>query len=409
MVARVLVMRILPRREWHGLNESYIMQEASEKRRQPQLVYGLSKAGHLLGINDVANGLACQCVCPSCGAPLVARNNGVNTMPHFAHASGTACDGAHESELHLLAKEIIASEKAIMLPPYGTIYKGSLQTFDDIEVEQRSDCSNLQPDLVGVVKSATSDSQRRLWIEIKVTHEVDAAKRDKIRQLGMACIEIDLAPFIYKESSRDELRAFLIGHRDYRSWVHNPLLESVQRKNEEQKRAYREQMAIQSTTIHYSQADVRKTVKDFRQQNDEEGRVVKYKRCSTCPYHTSRKIILDEIKLQKFPALYRDFFKSTNIHLWKENTLMHPLDKEDFNIVYSSEQQFYFPLKSPDRDGNRLTERQIDQNRRLVKFFGITLPDILRLHGIKCKHNQRVLPSNRKDLRIVCNYKKTEQ
>jgi hypothetical protein len=75
----------------------------SEKR----LTYALNNEGKIIGVNDVPTGLACQCICPACKESLVAKNNGIKRIHHFAHLSGADCPHAVESMLHILAKERI--------------------------------------------------------------------------------------------------------------------------------------------------------------------------------------------------------------------------------------------------------------------------------------------------------------
>jgi hypothetical protein len=75
------------------------------------------------------------------------------------------------SALHKLAEQIIEEEKTVMVPAYKEIDKQKLE-FEKVEVEQRVERKDLQPDVVGV----TSDGLR-WFIEIRNTHEVDEAKR----------------------------------------------------------------------------------------------------------------------------------------------------------------------------------------------------------------------------------------
>lgn len=77
------------------------------------LTYALdspSSGGKLVNIDEVENGSACQCFCPACHEPLIAKNNGEIREHHFAHKSGTECEHAYESMLHLYAKEAIQQE-----------------------------------------------------------------------------------------------------------------------------------------------------------------------------------------------------------------------------------------------------------------------------------------------------------
>lgn len=71
------------------------------------LTYALNSHGNIVFIDDVANGLNCECICPCCKEKLMAKNGGTKKIHHFAHVSEMECKGAYESMLHLLAKERI--------------------------------------------------------------------------------------------------------------------------------------------------------------------------------------------------------------------------------------------------------------------------------------------------------------
>lgn len=74
--------------------------------KKPYLTYALSAEGKLVHIDSVANGKECRCFCTYCGEPLQAKQ-GAKRKHHFSHLSGTECEAAYESMLHLLAKEKI--------------------------------------------------------------------------------------------------------------------------------------------------------------------------------------------------------------------------------------------------------------------------------------------------------------
>lgn len=168
------------------------------------LTYALNDSGKMVYVNDVPNGLACNCRCPKCHESLVAKNGGEIKVHHFAHASGSECKGAYETALHLIAKEIIATEKSLMLPKYllyngkkfqqypyyyedDEVYECDYEEdekveaykvhFKDVEIEERNDLSTLQPDCVGI-----TDDGQRIHIEIVVTHGIDDAKFSKIKK-----------------------------------------------------------------------------------------------------------------------------------------------------------------------------------------------------------------------------------
>lgn len=71
------------------------------------LTYAINAIGELIHVDDVPTGNKCDCFCPACKEPLIAKNQGTKRMHHFSHQSGTECDHAIESMLHILAKEKI--------------------------------------------------------------------------------------------------------------------------------------------------------------------------------------------------------------------------------------------------------------------------------------------------------------
>jgi hypothetical protein len=79
------------------------------------LKYGLQ--GTLMKfVDDVPNGLDCNCHCISCGEKLIARNSGEYNEHHFAHKGGNNC---HELELIIttyLFKEALETLKEFELP-----------------------------------------------------------------------------------------------------------------------------------------------------------------------------------------------------------------------------------------------------------------------------------------------------
>lgn len=178
------------------------------------LPYALNKDNKLVYIKDVRNGLACECVCPCCKEPLIARNKGKTRIPHFAHVGGCDCPGYYETTLHILSKEIIKTEKAIMLPAYKILEFQRIE-FEEVEVEERKDCSNLQPDCVGITKEGL-----RIHIEFFVTHQIDDYKKSKIKERSINCIEINIP----RDFPLDEkqLKEFLLFSHESREWINYP-------------------------------------------------------------------------------------------------------------------------------------------------------------------------------------------
>ena len=150
---------------------------------------------------EVEKGAKCGCVCPACGAPLIARN-GPDVRPHFAHYRTEARPDCFETALHLAAKQWLLEHRQLWLPSLvghlwvssvrrrgiqvrHTLHESRLQDFADVQLE--ATLEDVRPDAIGV----TADGQHVL-IEIWVTHQVDSTKLDKLRRLGLPVVEVSL-------------------------------------------------------------------------------------------------------------------------------------------------------------------------------------------------------------------------
>lgn len=172
-----------------------------------KLTYGINrKTGSLVFIGDVERGDKCDCICPNCKAPLVAKKGKIKEH-HFAHRSEIECKGACESALHLLAKEILEERKILRLPILGHAV-----VFDKVLLEKKDHETGLVPDCVGIVGNT------EIWIEFFKTHAVDDGKTQEIRKTSRLCIEINLNDV---ELDKEEVQSFLESKIEGRKWV-NP-------------------------------------------------------------------------------------------------------------------------------------------------------------------------------------------
>jgi hypothetical protein len=231
-----------------------------------KLPFGADANGEPVSIFDAKNGLACGCTCPSCGSLLVAKQK-VKEW-HFAHHLSEACAAGYESALHLAVKKILEDEKQIRLPacsvfryrdeatdnsdhrdsllvdsyeyitevgylermgnPFFLEYSrgelGYAQTpgvyikFDKVVSEQKE--GDIRPDLVATING------RRIYIEVAVTHFVDAEKLQKIRALTTPTIELVIPP---SSGPIDwaSLRQFVLEGLKGKHWLHNPKVEAM--------------------------------------------------------------------------------------------------------------------------------------------------------------------------------------
>jgi hypothetical protein len=203
------------------------------------LQIALNSEQQIVSIYNVESGLACNCYCPTCKAPLVAKNknktidtplNAGQKVAHFAHANGNDCPNAGETAIHLLAKEILLKEKSLYLPPltkdFISLTKATKIIFDKVELEKLITINGItiKPDAIGYKKNT------RLLIEFYKTHAVDYEKIYKIKAMNESCIEIDLnyiEPLENGQVNIDEIKKMLINNYHTKTWVHSTKTESL--------------------------------------------------------------------------------------------------------------------------------------------------------------------------------------
>lgn len=190
----------------------------------------------LLFVDDVPNGLKCNCVCSHCGKELIARNNPRNKREHhFAHRGGADCKGARMTTLHKLAQQIIKEERKIMLPAYDKQYvqKGArLGTYDEVELEVvcKAENSNRRPDCIGY-----NDSRRQnTWIEIFCQHQIDPIKREEIIQNRQYCIEINFKDLLNTNYTKESVKNRLLTCFEDRVWICHPEWDEEERLKAEE-------------------------------------------------------------------------------------------------------------------------------------------------------------------------------
>lgn len=257
-----------------------------------RIPFAVGPDGTAASIKDVASGLACKCICPACEAKLVAKK-GPKQTHHFAHDKGANCANALESSIHLAVKTIIERERQLLAPacivlrrpddsappmmwtdiptvePYyyvtqphydwaSRVVAGvagtpspKLLEFDGVLVERQE--GNIRPDLIGLL------GDRKIYIEVAVTHLVDDLKLAKIRARGVATLEIRVPYEPDTEIDWDTLRALVVEQTASKHWLYHPIIEDraeqhytrlapereAARRREEARRLHAEQRAKQ--------------------------------------------------------------------------------------------------------------------------------------------------------------------
>lgn len=191
-----------------------------------KLEYAL-KSNKLVHISEVDSGFKCGCICPCCGAKLIARK-GNKVVHHFAHYNADECFKGYETILHIWAKEILSEYKSIKGPevffgPNEMKFKEMSINYDFVELEKKLD--DIKPDVVAYKEN------KQMLIEIYVTHKIDKVKKEKIKKMDISTLEIDLSD-INRSISKDELRDIILNDTKRKHWIHNRALDDFIRNHE---------------------------------------------------------------------------------------------------------------------------------------------------------------------------------
>lgn len=188
--------------------------------KQIKLPCGINKNGEIVYIENAKNGLACECVCPGCKQPLIAKNGGSKREAHFAHLNTVECEHGYQSALHYLAKDLFLEIQYLTFIKNGKVERYKI---DRVEIEQRLD--TIIPDLIVICDG------KPFIVEIFVTHALDDEKKAKIKSMMISTIEIDLSRFHNELITKDTLRQELCNPNNF-SWIYDADDDLIEYKKE---------------------------------------------------------------------------------------------------------------------------------------------------------------------------------
>lgn len=202
--------------------------------KHSRIFYGI-KDGKCVHIDSVESGLKCGCFCSACGDTLIAKKGSKN-IHHFAHRSAVDCEYGNESALHKAAKEILAKSKKMIIPPVswntrfskdiilnmdGNLSEATEVTIDNVELEYN--LGDIVPDVV------VYSGEKRFFVEIFVTHEVDKEKLNKIKKMGVSVLQIDLSNY-ESPPTKEALEYILLREVEQKEWLYNSYTERMRNK-----------------------------------------------------------------------------------------------------------------------------------------------------------------------------------
>lgn len=178
-----------------------------------------------------------QYFCADCRTQFVAvQPSDPRKQWFFRHEVLNECEGSRETAIHQMAKQILIEERKIMLPylvlkPEPEVYR-KYKYHDEIELYRLGERrlyhfdavqdeiwdNGRRPDIVAV------SGNRKLFIEIVVTHDLDEEKLSWIRKQNISTLRVLLSGLPYSATKSDVKGCLMTGWLDginIMHWVHH--------------------------------------------------------------------------------------------------------------------------------------------------------------------------------------------
>lgn len=357
------------------------------------LTLGL-RNGKLIDVSEVENGIKCNCFCPGCGEPLIAKANkkGISykKIPHFAHSNIPECKTGLETALHLLAKEVLLETKILQLPDFHFDYnsKNGSSKFKELEIIEfdsvkaegyvNTDKGHIIGDIIAVKKGKT------LNIEFAKSHFVDYIKKDKIKSKNLATIEIDLKG---QTLDRASLKTFFKTKSQNIYWIYNKYLEDKYQNY---------LIKIKNQIINFEQLEKKKIEnnKSFLNEKLKQGKLifdVTEEYIFDCPLSEKRKNEFINSPYFKIPLL-KEIYKGS-----KWDKVIHGNIHSKFYITLKNEKIF---LPEKDSENGRKNFSLVYNGLRMIQEFEkISYLKVCR----KCKYHEKEIDIDSKEY-LVCGF-----
>ena len=175
--------------------------------------------------------------CAECGGKFIAvQPSAPRKQWFFRHDRLSDCEASRETAIHLLAKQILVEERKIMLPylvmkPEPEVYReykyhreiklyqlGERKPYRFDAVQDEVWMDGKVPDIVAL------SGDRKLLIEIVVTHDIDEDKLNWIRKQNISTLRVSLSTLPYTATKGDVKRCLMTGWQDginIMQWVHH--------------------------------------------------------------------------------------------------------------------------------------------------------------------------------------------
>lgn len=171
--------------------------------------------GRMVHVDDVPQGLECNCICPHCHEKLIARHGDVREhgFAHHSETRGANLNICYMVVMYKLAEQLVKVQKRIHAPSYYGIYKEQDIEFADIKIDCQYEREDKQPDVI----ATTTDGKQYL---IEFYFKYKAQHKKAIDYKNLSCLEIDLS-----NQTLNSLKEFILCSTEeehkYKKWLNN--------------------------------------------------------------------------------------------------------------------------------------------------------------------------------------------
>jgi hypothetical protein len=209
--------------------------------------FGLfTTTNELVDVADVELGKKCNCICPSCRTPLIARKGNIKIW-HFAHASKNVyettereCDYSFYLSVRLMARQLISTKLTLALPAYhgfvelpDNSHDYSIQ--DKFVITEEKDISirdiEVETNFFGIIVDLVGNIEDYKFVVYfvhpgrKVPPEL---YRPDTRKCGVISVDFTSLPELFLKardegiSYKDAMMRFLTHDRESKKWIFHP-------------------------------------------------------------------------------------------------------------------------------------------------------------------------------------------
>lgn len=187
------------------------------------MMFAFTQDARVVHVDEVMNGAKCGCICPSCHAPLIAKNGGDERAHHFAHDGRLEGHSCSETALHFAAKQIIADQKCLLLPAATLLNNtgGDIADFTEVRLEYRLEIDSEENQHI-VADCFGISGEKSTIIEIAVHNQVNLDKQKKLQLINIPSIEISLTDLADTVWNWANLKEAVLFDAQRRKWLWQP-------------------------------------------------------------------------------------------------------------------------------------------------------------------------------------------